>query len=67
MGTARFVGGGGGGGYSNVYETKAETSEQNTGFVHALSAVMWQLKLFNPPPPTPHLKKRRKKGGTNTH
>ena len=56
MGTARLVGGGGGrdrGGTLMLMKQKAEPSEQNTGFVHALSAVMWQLKLFNPPPPPP--------------
>ena len=63
MGTARFVCVCGGGTLMFMKQ-KAETSEQNTGFVHALSAVMWQLKLFNPPPPpTPHLKKKKKKGG----
>ena len=63
-----FIGGGGGGGGGGVtlmfMKQKAEASEQNTGFVHALSAVMWQLTCLPPPLPLP---KKRKEKGTNTH
>ena len=65
MGTARFVCVCGGGTLMFMKQ-KAETSEQNTGFVHALSAVMWQLKLFNPPPPNPPPEKKEEKRGELT-